>query len=84
MSTGTTTAGKIAAKGAVSEAVLKSLARLVSTPDCEVPTVAGKSTFRSAAIEKPVSRDATDLREWARRAQSQLLEEVKKGPVLIS
>jgi len=59
-----------------------------------VPTVAGQAlrkaaaavepTARSIAIEKTTLRTDTDVREWAKRAESQLLEEVKKGPVLVS
>ncbi len=59
-----------------------------------VPTLAGQAlrkaaaavepTARSIAIEKTTLRTDTDVREWAKRAESQLLEEVKKGPVLVS
>ena len=59
-----------------------------------VPTVAGQAlrkaaaavepTARSIAIEKTTLRTGDDVREWAKRAESQLLEEVKKGPVLVS
>ena len=59
-----------------------------------VPTLAGQAlrkaaatvepTARSIAIEKTTLRTGDDVREWAKRAESQLLEEVKKGPVLVS
>lgn len=59
-----------------------------------VPTLAGQAlrkaaatvepTTRSIAIEKTTLRTGDDVREWAKRAESQLLEEVKKGPVLVS
>lgn len=59
-----------------------------------VPTLAGQAlrkaaaavepTARSIAIEKTTLRDADEVREWAKRAESHLLEEVKKGPVLVS
>ena len=59
-----------------------------------VPTLAGQAlrkaaaavepTARSVAIEKTTLRTGNDVREWAKRAESQLLEEVKKGPVLVS
>ena len=42
------------------------------------------SLARSIAIEKTTLRTGDDVREWAKRAESQLLEEVKKGPVLVS
>jgi CRP-like cAMP-binding protein len=59
-----------------------------------VPTLAGQAlrkaaaavepTARSIAVEKTTLRDADEVREWAKRAESHLLEEVKKGPVLVS
>ena len=39
---------------------------------------------RSVAIERTTLRSDAEVREWAKRAESQLLEEVKKGPVLVS
>lgn len=59
-----------------------------------VPTLAGQALrkaaaavepeARSVAIEKTTLRTGDDVREWAKRAESHLLEEVKKGPVLVS
>jgi hypothetical protein len=36
------------------------------------------------SLEKTTLRTDADVREWAKRAENQLLEEVKKGPVLVS
>ena len=59
-----------------------------------VPTLAGQALRKAAATVEPQARSVTvekttlrtgdDVREWAKRAESQLLEEVKKGPVLVS
>ena len=59
-----------------------------------VPTLAGQALRKAAAstvpearsvtVEKTTLRDADEVREWAKRAESHLLEEVKKGPVLVS
>ena len=39
---------------------------------------------RNVAIERTTLRSDAEVREWAKRAENQLLEEVKKGPVLVS
>jgi hypothetical protein len=59
-----------------------------------VPTLAGQALrkaaaavepeTRSVAIERTTLRSDAEVREWAKRAESHLLEEVKKGPVLVS
>jgi hypothetical protein len=59
-----------------------------------VPTLAGQAFRKAAAAVEPQARSVTvekttlrtgdDVREWAKRAETQLLEEVKKGPVLVS
>ena len=59
-----------------------------------VPTIAGQALkkaltavepeARAVSLEKTTLRTDADVREWAKRAENQLLEEVKKGPVLVS
>lgn len=59
-----------------------------------VPTLAGQALRKAAATVEPEARSVTvekttlrtgdDVREWAKRAETQLLEEVKRGPVLVS
>jgi hypothetical protein len=59
-----------------------------------VPTLAGQALRKAAAstvpearsvtVEKTTLRTDAEVREWAKRAESHLLEEVKKGPVLVS
>lgn len=59
-----------------------------------VPTLAGQALRKAAAkgepevrtvgIEKTTLRTSNDVQQWAKRAETLLLEEVKKGPVFVS
>ena len=39
---------------------------------------------RAVGIEKTTLRTSNDVQQWAKRAETLLLEEVKKGPVFVS
>ena len=59
-----------------------------------MPTLAGQALRKAAAkgepevravgIEKTTLRTSNDVQQWAKRAETLLLEEVKKGPVFVS